>query len=121
MQKTTGQFGRWGEQRAAEFLEAHGFKILKRNFRLGRVGEIDLIAEHNGTLVFVEVKTQHSDAMGEAVSWVTPKKQRQIGRIAQAYLTFNKIENRDCRFDVITVLQQSNATEIRHIPNAFWL
>ncbi len=121
MEQAKNTLGNWGEQRAAEYLEAHGFKILKRNFRLGKVGEIDLVADDRGTLVFVEVKTQSSDTMGEAMSWVTPKKQRQIGRVAQAYLTFNKIENRDCRFDVIAVARRGNEIEIKHIPNAFWL
>lgn len=121
MEQTSNRLGNWGEQRAAEYLEAHGFKILKKNFRLGQVGEIDLVADDHGTLVFVEVKTQSTDAMGEAMSWVTPKKQRQIGRVAQAYLTFNKIENRECRFDVLAVARRGNEVEIKHIPNAFWL
>ena len=121
MEQNTKTLGNWGEDRAAAYLEKKGFKILKRNFRLGQVGEIDIVAEEGGTLVFVEVKTQSTDSMGEAMSWVTPKKQRQIGRVAQAYLTFNKIENRDCRFDVIAVARRGNEIEVKHIPNAFWL
>jgi len=121
MAQAKNNLGNWGEQRAAEYLKAHGFTILKKNFRLGQVGEIDLVADDHGILVFVEVKTQSSDNMGEAMSWVTPKKQRQIGRVAQAYLTFNKIENRDCRFDVIAVARRDDAVDIKHIPNAFWL
>jgi putative endonuclease len=121
MEQAKNTLGNWGEQRAAAYLEAQGFKILKRNFRLGQVGEIDIVADDHGTLVFVEVKTQSTETMGEAMSWVTPKKQRQIGRVAQAYLTFNKIENRDCRFDVIAVARRGSEVEIKHIPNAFWL
>ena len=112
--------GNWGEQRAAEYLEARGYKILQRNFRHGH-GEIDLVAEDQEVLVFVEVKTQRSEAMGEAFNWVTRRKQRQIGRVALAYLTFNNITNRDCRFDVIAVARRENEVEIKHIPNAFWL
>ena len=121
MEQTTRTLGNWGEQHAAEYLEAQGFQILKRNFRLGQIGEIDLVADDHGTLVFVEVKTQSTDSMGDAMMWVTPKKQRQIGRVAQAYLTFNKIENRDCRFDVIAVARHGSEVKIKHIPNAFWL
>ncbi len=117
----TKNLGRWGEDRAAAFLEANGLKILKRNFRLGQVGEIDIVAEEGDTLVFVEVKTQSTEAMGEAMSWVTPKKQRQLGRVAQAYLSINQIQNRACRFDVIGVARRGSAVEIKHIPNAFWL
>ncbi|MDZ7361067.1 MAG: YraN family protein [candidate division KSB1 bacterium] len=120
MPKPTQTLGSWGEQRAVEFLEKLGYSILHRNFRYGR-GEIDIIADDNGMLVFVEVKTQKSDAMGEAFNWVTRKKQRQIGRVALAYLTTNGITNRDCRFDVIAVAKGLNGVEIKHLVNAFWL
>ena len=121
MEQQKKAFGSWGEQRAAAYLAEQGFKILKLNFRLGQVGEIDIVAEDKNTLVFVEVKTQSSDTMGDALLWVTPKKQRQIGRVAQAYLAFNKITNRDCRFDVVNVSRREHDVEIKHIPNAFWL
>jgi putative endonuclease len=120
MPQPTQTLGSWGEQRAAEFLEKLGYSILHRNFRYGH-GEIDIIADDNGMLVFVEVKTQKSDAMGEAFNWVTRKKQRQIGRVALAYLTTNGITNRDCRFDVIAVAKGLNGVEIKHLVNAFWL
>ncbi len=118
---TSKNFGDWGEERAATYLEAKGCKIIKRNFRLGHLGEIDLIVDDQGTLVFVEVKTQSSEAMGDAATWVTPKKQRQIGKIAAAYLAFNNIQDRDCRFDVIVVARSAQGVEMKHIPNAFWL
>jgi putative endonuclease len=122
MPKPTKELGTWGEQRAAEHLEKLGYTILKRNFRWGQQGEIDIVADDHGTLVFVEVKTQESDAMGEAFSWVTPRKQRQIGRIASAYLYVNAITDRDCRFDVIAVARDaSGEVKIQHLVNAFWL
>jgi putative endonuclease len=120
MTRITKTLGNWGEQRAAEYLEKLGYTILDRNFRYGH-GEIDLIADDKGTLVFVEVKTQKSEAMGEAFTWVTRKKQRQIGRIALAYLTQNQIVDRDCRFDVIAVAKDVGGVQIQHIVNAFWL
>ncbi|MCG3121239.1 MAG: hypothetical protein ALAOOOJD_04245 [bacterium] len=120
MPTPTKTLGNWGEQRATEFLEKLGYQIIDRNFRYGH-GEIDIIADDKGMLVFVEVKTQKSDAMGEAFTWVTRKKQRQIGRVALAYLTVNGIKDRDCRFDVIAVAKGLNGVEIKHIVNAFWL
>ncbi len=120
MPSTAKTLGSWGEQRAAEYLEKLSCQIITRNFRHGH-GEIDIIADDKGTLVFVEVKTQKSEAMGEAFTWVTRKKQRQIGRVALAYLTVNNIIDRDCRFDVIAVAKGLNGVEIKHIPNAFWL
>ena len=122
MTKPTKELGNWGEDRAVEHLEKLGYAILKRNFRWGQQGEIDIVAEDNGTLVFVEVKTQESDAMGEAFTWVTPRKQRQIGRIASAYLYVNSITDKDCRFDVIAVAREANGeVKIQHLVNAFWL
>lgn len=112
--------GNWGEQYAAEHLQKLGYSILQRNFRWGK-GEIDIVADDNGMLVFVEVKTQSSEAMGEAFTWVTPRKQRQIGRIASAYLYVNAITDRDCRFDVIAVARENEEVKIQHIVNAFWL
>lgn len=120
MTRSTKTLGTWGEQRAAEFLERIGYSILARNFRYGH-GEIDLIADDNGTLVFVEVKTQASEAMGEAFNWVTKKKQRQIGRVALAYLTQHQIIDRECRFDVVAVAKDASGVQIQHIVNAFWL
>jgi putative endonuclease len=120
MPRTSKTLGTWGEQRAAEFLENLGYTILDRNFHYGH-GEIDLIADNKGTLVFVEVKTQKSETMGEAFTWVTRKKQRQIGRVALAYLTQNQIVDRDCRFDVIAVAKDLDGVKIQHIVNAFWL
>ncbi|MCK6561507.1 YraN family protein [bacterium] len=120
MSQASNKLGNWGEQRAAEYLAQLGYTIVTSNFRHGH-GEIDLIAEHDGMLVFVEVKTQSSEAMGEAFNWVTRRKQRQIGRVALAYLTVHKIENRDCRFDVIAVARRGEEVEIKHLPNAFWL
>jgi len=121
MPKPTKELGNWGEQRAAEHLEKLGYTILKRNFRWGKQGEIDIVADDNGMLVFVEVKTQESDAMGEAFTWVTPRKRRQIGRIASAYLYVNGITDKDCRFDVIAVTRDGAEVKIQHLVNAFWL
>ncbi len=122
MTKPTKELGNWGEDRAVEHLEKLGYTILKRNFRWGQKGELDIVADDHGTLVFVEVKTQESEAMGEAFTWVTPRKRRQIGRIASAYLYVNAITDRDCRFDVIAVAREANGeVKIQHLVNAFWL
>jgi len=122
MPRPTKPLGNWGEERAVAYLEAAGYKIIQRNFRWGRQGEIDIVADDHGTLVFVEVKTQSTEAMGEAFTWVTPRKQRQIGRIAAAYLYVNAITDRDCRFDVIAVAREaSGEVKVQHLVNAFWL
>jgi Holliday junction resolvase-like predicted endonuclease len=74
-----------GEAAAAEHLEAKGYKILERNFRHGREGELDLVAEKGGVLVFVEVKMRRTDFFGSPEDPVTFGKRKQIARMARAY------------------------------------
>ena len=113
-------FGRAGEQLAADYLASAGMQIMERNFRI-REGEIDLIAMDGVTLVFVEVKSGHTAAFGEPETWVNPRKQRQIGKVAAAYLQMKEIENVDCRFDVVAISFEKGRPHIKHIQNAFWL
>lgn len=93
--------GRVGEEVAARFLEDQGYRILRRNLRF-RSGEIDLVAEENGILVFVEVKTRSGSSHGTAAEAVTPRKQAQLIRLASLYLARIGAD-RPCRFDVVTV------------------
>ncbi len=103
---------------AAAFLERSGFRILERNYHYGR-GEIDLIADDAGELVFVEVKLRRSLAYGPPEDSITPGKQRTLRTTAEGYLYQHRIENRPCRFDVIAIEGSGAATEIRHLRNAF--
>lgn len=114
------RLGEWGEEKATQYLSQKGFVILHRNYRWAR-GELDIVAEKDDLLIFVEVKTATSANMGEPASWVTPRKQKQIAMVAQKYLQDKQIENKDCRFDVIGVLKTGSDFTIRHIENAFWL
>ena len=103
------------EELAAAYLEDRGLRILERNFRT-RFGEIDLIAESRGTLVFVEVKYRSSSGRGTPEEAVGSKKQAVIRRQALAYLASKGLNDlTPCRFDVVAVLGQ----DIRWIPNAF--
>ena len=113
--------GRRGEILAWEYLQNRGYKLITRNYRFRR-GEIDLIVESpEGDLVFVEVKTSHGNQAGEPEEWVTPRKQRQIQRVAQGYCLGLEAE-RAMRFDVVGVDLDAPALSeksVRHIPNAF--
>ncbi|KIH77937.1 putative endonuclease [Geoalkalibacter ferrihydriticus] len=112
--------GRWGEERAGDFLQRQGFQIVERNLRTP-LGEIDLIARQGRTLVFVEVKTRRSTAFGVPQDAVTPRKQRQIIRAAQWYLGQGRHSGLQPRFDVIAVLAATAEPQIEHIANAFTL
>lgn len=109
---------RAGEQAAAEFLERSGYTILERNYRHGH-GEIDVIANDAGMLVFVEVKTRLSATYGPPEYSITYGKQKQLRRVAQGYFFEKQIAEAACRFDVITVEFDGDTPLINHIPNAF--
>ncbi len=100
--KTKQQLARIGEDHAARFLRARGYRILERNFRI-RSGEVDIVAEHGETLVFVEVKARSSTDLADPQESVTPGKQRRIARAAAAYLAGRKGREPFTRFDVVEV------------------
>ncbi|MDY3918848.1 MAG: YraN family protein [Candidatus Limivivens sp.] len=103
------------ERQAAGFLEEKGYHILESNFRC-RAGEIDLIAEKDGWLVFVEVKYRRDQRFGSPFEAVTKRKQQRICRAARWYLAQKQYpEDTRCRFDVVGIC--GNHTEI--LVNAF--
>ena len=94
--------GRRGEKIARRHLESLGHKVLEVNFR-SKVGEIDLVAEDKGTLVFVEVRTKSGRAFGSAAESVNYRKRGKLIAVAQTYLAKRGAENRDWRIDVVAV------------------
>jgi putative endonuclease len=116
----TKLLGDRGERAAARYLRRQGFEILARQ-QAGRLGEIDLIARDGDTIVFVEVKTRTSGAAGNPVEAVTPAKQRQMTRIALAWLKQRGLLECRARFDVVALLWAEGARqpEIKHYRHAF--
>ena len=112
------KLGQLGEEAAAEYLTRKGMKILRRNLRTP-VGEIDLLARQKRHLVFVEVKTRKGTAYGLPEEAVGLRKQRQIVRAAQWYLSSGEGQGLQPRFDVVSVLVQGDDFQCRHIPDAF--
>ena len=110
-----------GEELAAEFLKKKGYLVKSRNYRAGRLGEIDIVAEKENTLVFVEVKTQRRGGFGSPEGWVNKRKQKRLGNVALHYLQENEIDGMDCRFDVVTLNMSPRKPVIHHIENAFCL
>ena len=94
--------GRTGERLAAEELMRCGYCILERNF-FSRYGEIDLVAEHEHDLVFVEVKTRRGNAYGLPEEAVTVHKQRKLILTAACYLDLHDCAERSWRIDVVAV------------------
>jgi len=111
--------GQHGEDRASAFLSSLGYQILERNVR-SRYGELDIVALDKDVVVFVEVKTRVSDACGGGVEALHPFKQRQIVRLAQAYIARREWEDRSARFDVVSIgYNERGEEEIELIENAF--
>ncbi|MBA3014526.1 MAG: YraN family protein [Proteobacteria bacterium] len=119
MTKARGEKGRRGEELAAEFLLNLGYQVKVRNYRVP-CGEVDIIAEDKGTIVFVEVKTRSSLGFGLPAEAVTPRKQRQIAKAALFFLGQNRAMSRPARFDVVSVvLAAGGPPRIELIKNAF--
>ena len=114
----------WDWERAAErALTAAGYRILERNFssRAAR-GEIDLVAEENGVLCFVEVKGRRSVAFGSPAEAITAEKERRVVRAARAWLARSRRPESECRFDVVCVMEGEGAEPtIEIIRDAFRL
>lgn len=113
--------GHWGEQKAAEYLNRHGYKTVGMNYKC-RMGEIDVIAENRRYIVFCEVKLRRSAAFAEAREFVTAAKRERLRITASVWLSKNGTEKQP-RFDVIEIYAPDGADEknftINHIENAF--
>lgn len=97
------ELGAYGENVAAEYLHAHGYRILTRNWRC-RHGEIDIIAATGSTVVFVEVKTRTGTRFGAPAEAVTPAKLGRVRRLASSWLANQDQGWEQVRFDVLSVL-----------------
>jgi putative endonuclease len=114
------EVGALGESIAADHLSLHGRKVLYRNYRGPRGGEIDIVARDGQTLSFVEVKTRTRKGYGRPLDAVDRSKQQLIERGANAWL--NLLGKRDLvwRFDVVEViLCDGELAEINVVNNAF--
>ncbi|MCD6399184.1 YraN family protein [candidate division WOR-3 bacterium] len=104
-----------GERLAVNYLMNKGYRILERNYRVGKL-EVDLIIEKGGVIVFVEVKRRKSEDFGSPAEFVNKKKQERIIKAAKVFLQRRKdFQDMDVRFDVVSVL----CNTIDHIESAF--
>lgn len=110
--------GRQGELAAAHYLEARGWRLLAHGFRV-RGGELDLVAEKDGLVAFIEVKTRRQGAMDDGRGAVHRAKQRRLLRAAGLFLARSGLGDRPCRFDVILVCRHDKGMTVEHLPAAF--
>jgi len=111
------ELGKKGEQLAVKHLQKKGYTIEEVNWRFGK-GEIDIIARTSEMLIFVEVKTRHSDYFGDPESFVTKKKQNQVIKTANAYIEQKNIDN-EIRFDIVSIVLNKKEQRLEHIKDAF--
>ena len=115
------QFGRAAEETAARHLMREGWTLIGRNVRVGR-GELDLIVRRRGVLAFVEVKARRTAAFGAPEDAVSPRKRRQVARLAELWLGARPWALRgvsDVRFDIVAVDATTFPAAVRHLPGAF--
>jgi putative endonuclease len=110
--------GNKGEELAVDYLKNNGFRILKRNWKWGK-NEIDIIAEDDGFIIFVEVKTRAEDFLEHPVNAITREKQKTLIFAAEGYLRINGVD-KEARFDIITVVVKKDDFSIDHIKDAFY-
>ena len=110
--------GKEGEKIAAAYLEKSGYRIIEINFRCP-IGEIDIVAKDKNDLVFVEVKTRKSIALGYPEQAVGLRKQKKMSQLALWYMQKRKIADTNVRFDVVAITLIPDNNEVRLIQNAF--
>ena len=112
------RLGAAGERVAARYLRRRGYRILHRGYRCP-LGELDLVAVRDATLVFIEVKTRRSRAFGPPEAAVTPAKQAKLRRLGEYFLTRHAGDWKAVRFDVLAVeLRPWRPARVRHVENA---
>lgn len=109
-----------GEALVAELYRRRGWRVLDRNWRHGREGEIDLVVSRDGQLVFCEVKTRSGTRFGTPAEAVGYRKQAQVRRLAAAWCAAHSVRARSIRFDVASVLwRRGDDPKIDLIESAF--
>lgn len=118
-------FGNVGESIAVDYLRKNNYSILVRNYRVGRLGEIDIIARDGEYICFIEVKTRSSTIFGMPSEAVNFRKQENIRMLASIYLSNFKLHDNNIRFDIVEIIGTKNSTgsfnasSINLIRNAF--
>ncbi len=103
---------------ACEQLEKLGYAIIERRYRT-RFGEIDVVANDRGTVVFVEVKTKTDSSFSDPVESVTKQKQRRLVSMAEQYIAYHQLDTTPCRFDVVTIDRSVEPSKIMVYQDAF--
>jgi len=112
------KIGKFGQQLAGQFLQNRNYQILAENY-YSRVGEIDIIAQKDEQIVFIEVKTRTTENFGTPEEAVDDKKRNKMYDTALKYLSENKVDHDNFRLDMIAIIidQDNMKAQIRHHQN----
>jgi putative endonuclease len=110
--------GKYGEDVAANFLLDRGYSILERNWRC-EFGEIDLIAQHKNSLIFVEVKTRSGNGFGHPFEAITKSKVSRMRKLAASWLESHDCNESSLRLDAIAVLVQNGKVAVEHLKQVY--
>jgi putative endonuclease len=106
-----------GEMAGWDYLRKQGYHLIEKNYR-SRFGEIDVVAEKNGRLVFIEIKTRRTAGRGLPQEAVDAAKQRRLVRLAAAYIRDKKLDGKPVSFAVLSIVWGKELV-MRLIENAF--
>jgi len=114
MTKKRLQVGQTGEAAARRYLEKLGYRIIESNYRCS-LGEIDLIARDNRTIVLAEVRTRTSSAFGSPEESITAEKARRLRRLALYYLQATRQGESPSRIDLLAVVLDKKSLEVQSV------
>ena len=114
------EIGQRGEEMAVSFLKGLNYQILERNYRC-KLGEVDIIARDNDTLVFIEVRTRSSLDFGLPQESINRRKRHQISKVALEFMLRKKMKNIPARFVVFAITLEPGKEKVDHIKDAFEL
>jgi putative endonuclease len=123
MNNTKRKRGDFGEKAVCDYIIAHGYEIIARNYRKP-FGEIDIIAFDGDEIVFIEVKTRKFAGMTDGIDSITLEKRRKITKTARVFLKENpRFHGINARFDaaevIVTTDDAPDLLEIEYYKNAF--
>lgn len=118
MQVDPKSLGRYGEDRAADYLTELGYEVIERNWRCSS-GEIDLIARDKNRLVFVEVKTRSGSGFGHPFESISAEKLARLRRLVAAWCEARQVTAQRVRMDAIAVLLVRGRVSIEHLKQVF--
>jgi len=109
--------GNEGERIARKYLQKHGYKILTTNFIAPRIGEVDIVAQKNGKIIFVEVKYRRTERFWAGEYAITPKKLARISQTIDHYCHLHEIDTETIQFDILIITKKIDSHEVRHYRN----